>query len=713
MDHDKMDHEKHGEHGQTDHEHKEHMDHGSMDHDKMDHEKHGEHGQTDHEHKEHEHKEHEHKEHEHKEHMDHGSMDHEHMEHQGHHGSMVKDFQRRFIVSIILTIPVLILSPMIQEFLGFSLTFYGADYVLFFVSSAIFVYGGYPFFKGFYGEIRNRAPGMMTLIAVAITVAYVYSAAVTFGLGGAVFFWELATLIDIMLLGHWFEMRSVMGASRALDELSKLMPEIAHRVEDEEIEDIPIEDLAVGDRVLVRPGERIPADGMVAEGKSSVDESLLTGESLPVEKIEGAEVIGGSVNGEGSLTVEVEKTGKDSFISQMTDLVKRAQESRSRTQDIADRAAFFLTIIALTAGALTFALWLPSMALEFSLERSVTVMVITCPHALGLAIPLVVAHSTSLSARRGILIRDRAAFENARALDVVVFDKTGTLTEGKFGVTDVVMLDKGYDRSEALRYAASVEESSEHPIARAIASETKDRESISDFKALPGIGVEAMVAGKKVRVVSSKEHEVPEELRGKTTVLLMIDEKPIAVIALADRIRKESVEAVRELREMGVRPVMLTGDSEDVARSVAEALGIEEYFAEVMPDKKAEKIKELRDQHLKVAMVGDGINDAPALVSGDVGIAIGAGADVAIESADIVLVKNDPMAVVSVIKLAKATYSKMVQNLLWATGYNAVAIPLAAGVLYGYGILLSPAVGAALMSLSTVIVAINAGLLRV
>ena len=675
------------------------MEHDKKDHDHMDHNK------MDHKQKD-------------TEHANHGGMDHEHMEHSrmdhgGHHASMAKDFQRRFIVSMILTIPVLILSPVIQEFLGFSLAFNGAGYVLFLLSSAIFIYGGYPFFRGFSDEMKKRAPGMMTLIAIAITVAYVYSTAVTFGLEGMVFYWELATLIDIMLLGHWFEMRSVMGASRALDELSRLMPDIAHRIDGEKVEDVPIEDLTAGERVLVRPGERIPADGTVVEGNSSVDESLLTGESLPVEKGEGSEVIGGSVNGEGSLTVEVKKTGKDSFISQMTDLVRKAQASRSRTQDLADRAAFFLTIIALTAGALTFAVWLPSMDLEFSLERSVTVMVITCPHALGLAVPLVVAHSTSLSARRGILIRKREAFENARALDVIVFDKTGTLTEGKFGVTDILVLDSSYKKDEALMYAASVEESSEHPIARAIASETKDRGSVSDFKALPGVGVEAVVDGKRIQVVSSKGHEIPEELRGRTTVLLSIDEKPIAVIALADRVRKESAEAVREIKEMGIKPVMLTGDRDDVAKRVAGELGIEEYFAEVMPDKKAEKIVALRAQNLRVAMVGDGINDAPALASADVGIAIGAGADVAVESADIVLVKNDPMAVVSVIKLARATYSKMVQNLAWATGYNAVAIPLAAGVLYGYGVLLSPAVGAILMSLSTVIVAINAGLLRV
>lgn len=644
--------------------------------------------------------------------MNHKNMDHKDMEH-GHHTSMVRDFQRRFIVSLILTLPVLLLSPMIQEFFGFSILFPGAEYILFITSTVILLYGGYPFFKGFYGELKDRVPGMMTLIALAISVAYLYSSATTLGLEGGVFFWELATLIDIMLLGHWFEMRSVMGASRALEELSKLMPEMAHRIKDGEIKDVHIKELAIGDRVLVRPGERIPADGTVVEGKSSVDESLLTGESLPVEKGEGSEVIGGSVNGEGSLTVEVKKTGKDSFISQMTDLVRKAQESRSRTQDLADRAAFFLTIIALTAGALTFAVWLPSTDLEFSLERSVTVMVITCPHALGLAVPLVVAHSTSLSARRGILIRKREAFENARALDVVVFDKTGTLTEGKFGVTDILMLDSSYKRDEALMYAASVEESSEHPIARAIASETKDRGSVSDFKALPGVGVEAVVGGKRIRVVSSKGHEIPEELRGRTTVLLSIDEKPIAVIALADRVRKESAEAVREIKEMGIKPVMLTGDRDDVAKRVAGELGIDEYFAEVMPDKKAEKIIALRAQNLRVAMVGDGINDAPALASADVGIAIGAGADVAVESADIVLVKNDPLAVVSVIKLARATYSKMVQNLAWATGYNAVAIPLAAGVLYGYGVLLSPAVGAILMSLSTVIVAINAGFLKV
>ncbi|HIH78163.1 MAG TPA: cadmium-translocating P-type ATPase [Halobacteria archaeon] len=655
----------------------------------------------------HEHMNHEQMNHE---HMD---MDHGHMEHKGHHDSMVKDFQKRFIISIILTIPVLILSPMIQQFLGFSLIFQGIEYVLFLISSVIFVYGGYPFFKGFYDEVRKKALGMMTLVAVAITVAYSYSTAVTFGLEGTVFFWELATLIDIMLLGHWFEMRSIVGASRALEELSKLMPDIAHRVKGEMVEDVPVEDLAPNDRVLVRPGERLPADGIVVDGKSSVDESLLTGESVPVKKEVGSQVIGGSVNGEGSLIIEVNKTGKDSFISQITDLVEKAQASKSRTQDIANRAAFFLTILALTAGALTFALWLPSMDLGFSLERSVTVMVITCPHALGLAVPLVVAHSTSLSARKGILIRDRVSFEKARALDIVVFDKTGTLTEGKFGVSDVVMLDDGYKKDDVLRYADSVEENSEHPIARAIASETKDRENIRDFKALPGTGVEAMVGGRKVRVVSSKEHEIPERLKDKTTVILVIDEKPVAIIALSDRIRKESVETVRELKKIGVKPVMLTGDREDVARNVAEELGIEEYFAEVMPDEKAQKIEELRRRGLMVAMVGDGINDAPALASADVGIAIGAGADVAVESGDIILVKSDPMAVVSAIDLSRATYGKMAQNLLWATGYNAVAIPLAAGVLYGYGILLSPAVGAILMSLSTVIVAINAGLLRV
>lgn len=678
------------EHDEKDHEQKDHerMDHSKMDHDKMSQE----------------HKDHKQEA---SEHASHGGMD-----HGGHHASMVKDFQKRFIVSLILTVPVLILSPMTQEILGFSFTFQGAGYVLFAVSSAIFLYGGYPFFKGFSDEMRKRAPGMMTLIAVAITVAYVYSTAVTFGLEGMVFYWELATLIDIMLLGHWFEMRSLMGASRALEELSKLMPDVAHRIAGEKVEDVPIERLVPGDTVLVRPGERVPADGIVTEGNSSVDESLLTGESLPVEKEKGSEVIGGSVNGEGSLTVEVKKTGKDSFISQITELVRKAQASRSRTQDLADRAAFFLTIIALAAGALTFALWLPSMHLSFALERAVTVMVITCPHALGLAVPLVVARSTSLSARKGVLIRERTAFERARDLDVIVFDKTGTLTEGRFGVTDVVMLDSSYEKDEALTYAASVEENSEHPIARAIASETKDRERASDFRAMPGIGVEAMVTGRKVRVESSKGHEIPKEVESKTTVLLSIDEKPVALIALSDRIRDGSAKAVRDLKELGIRPMMLTGDRQNVAKSVAAELGIEEYFAEVMPDEKAKKIEELKKRGLTVAMVGDGINDAPALASANVGIAIGAGADVAVESGDIVLVKNDPSAVVSVIKLARKTYGKMVQNLVWATGYNAVAIPLAAGVLYGYGILLSPAVGALLMSLSTVIVAVNAGLLR-
>jgi len=389
------------------------------------------------------------------------------MDHGGHHASMVKDFQKRFIVSMILTLPVLILSPMTQEILGFSFTFQGAGYVLFAVSSAIFLYGGYPFFKGFSDEMRKRAPGMMTLIAVAITVAYVYSTAVTFGLEGMVFYWELATLIDIMLLGHWFEMRSLMGASRALEELSRLMPDVAHRIVGEKMEDVPIERLVPGNTVLVRPGERVPADGIVIEGNSSVDESLLTGESLPVEKEKGSEVIGGSVNGEGSLTVEVKKTGKDSFISQITELVRKAQASRSRTQDLADRAAFFLTIIALVAGALTFSLWLPSKHLSFALERAVTVMVITCPHALGLAVPLVVARSTSLSARKGILIRERAAFERARALDVIVFDKTGTLTEGKLNVSQVITIGNT-DKISLLSYVASLEKHSSHPIGKGL-----------------------------------------------------------------------------------------------------------------------------------------------------------------------------------------------------------------------------------------------------
>ncbi len=644
---------------------------------------------------------------------------------------MIADYRRRFWVSLALTVPILLLSPSIRAFLGLedALSFPGDRWALFLLASGVYFYGGWPFIKGLVNELWARAPGMMTLIALAVSVAYFYSSAVVFGLSGKVFFWELATLIDIMLLGHRIEMRSVMGASRALEALVKLMPTVAHRLDDgDRIEDVPVAMLRAGDRVLVRPGEKIPTDGVIVEGRSSLNESMLTGESRPVSKGEGDEVIGGAINGEGSLVIEVRKTGEDTYLSQVIRLVREAQASRSRTQDLANRAAQWLTYIAIGAGSLTLVVWLALGAeFEFALERMVTVMVITCPHALGLAVPLVVAVSTALGARRGLLIRDRAAFERARELDAVIFDKTGTLTEGRFGVSDVVVLDPELDEARVLALAGALERQSEHPIARGITEAMEAQglapESIEQFRALPGEGVAARAGDREVKVVSpgylrrngitvDDERVTRLAEQGKTVVYLLVDERPAAAIALADIVRPESFEAVRRLQAMGIRCIMLTGDARIVAQAVARELGLDDFFAEVLPHEKAEKVREVQSRGLRVAMVGDGVNDAPALVAADVGIAIGAGTDVAVESADIVLVRNDPRDVAAIMALSRATYRKMIQNLLWATGYNAVAIPLAAGVAAPWGIMLSPAAGAALMSLSTVIVAINAKLLE-
>lgn len=601
--------------------------------------------------------------------------------------------------------------------------------MVFALSTVIFFFGGYPFLKGIVDELLSKSPGMMTLIAVAITVAYVYSSAVVFGLQGRYFFWELATLIDVMLLGHWVEMRSVMGASRALEELVKIMPSDAHLIKDSQIVDVKVEELKAGNRVLVKPGEKIPVDGMVVDGETSVNESMLTGESKSVPKKVDSEVIGGSINGEGSITVEVKKTGKETYLNQVIELVSQSQESKSRTQDLANRAAFILTVIALTVGAITLLAWLSyGGEFVFAIERAVTVMVITCPHALGLAIPLVVAVSTSLAAKSGLLIRERQAFERARNLQAVVFDKTGTLTEGRFGVTDVIPLSD-VEEEEVLRLAASLESNSGHPIAQGVYNTAMEKEvelaKVEHFEAIAGKGVRGSVDGKELKMVSpgylqekgikiEVDNEKIEKVQqqGKTVVFLLDGEKPLGAVALADIIRSESREAIEQLKKMGINCMMLTGDNRFVAQWVAEELDLDNYFAEVLPHEKADKVKEVQKQYV-VAMVGDGVNDAPALVQADVGIAIGAGTDVAVESADIVLVKNDPRDAVDVISLSRKTYSKMFQNLLWATGYNAFAIPLAAGVLYAWGILLSPAVGAILMSLSTVIVAINARLLKV
>ncbi len=643
---------------------------------------------------------------------------------------MVADFRRRFWISLVLTVPVVATSAMLQHLFGLrsALAFPGDTWVSFAFASAVYVYGGWPFLTGLLSELRRWRPGMMTLVAIAISVAYVYSAAVVLGLPGTIFFWETATLIDIMLLGHWIEMRSVLGASRALEQLVRLLPAEAHRLGgDGSIEDVPVSALRHGDRVLVKPGERVPTDGVVAEGRTSVNQAMLTGESQPVEKGEGDEVIGGSVNGEAAITLQVTKTGADTYLSQVIDMVRRAQETRSRTQDLANRAALWLTLVALGGGAVTLTAWLVlGREFDFALERMVTVMVIACPHALGLAVPLVVAVSTSLSARQGLLIRDRSAFERARALDAVLFDKTGTLTEGRFGVTDVVALDGGGDQS-VLRLAAGLESRSEHPIAAGIVRAAAERGlgygAAAEFVAIPGKGAQGTVDGVAVKVVSPgylREHgRLPGDPRiaalaeqGKTVVYVLRDDAVIGAIGLADIVRAESREALARLRRRGVRVMMLTGDAAPVARWVAGELDLDEYFAEVLPDQKAAKVQEVQRRGMAVAMVGDGVNDAPALVQADVGIAIGAGTDVAVESADIVLVRSDPRDVAALVELAGATYRKMVQNLWWATGYNAVALPLAAGVLAGAGILLSPAIGAVLMSASTVIVAINARRLR-
>ncbi|MGQ9675441.1 MAG: heavy metal translocating P-type ATPase [Chloroflexota bacterium] len=642
-----------------------------------------------------------------------------------------EDYGHRFWVTLVLTIPVLVYTELVQNPLGFTPpAFPGSQWLPLALSTAIFFYGGSVFLRGGYQELSVRLPGMMTLISLAITVAYVYSLASEFVIAGMPLYWELDTLIVIMLLGHWLEMRAVGGARGALAELAKLLPDTAELVVDERLEKVGIERLKVGDLVLVRPGARIPADGRVEEGESSVNEALITGESRPVTKSPNDEVIAGAINGEGSLRVRVTKTGQETALAGIMLLVEQAQKSRSRAQALADRAAFYLVLVAIGAGAITSIAWLLAGAPgAFALERTVTVLVIACPHALGLAIPLVIAISTTLAARNGLLVRDRLALEMAREVDVVVFDKTGTLTLGEQRVAAVVAIDS-LNENDALALAAAVEGDSEHVVARAVRQAARERRlrppKVSGFEAIPGRGARARIDGHVVQVGGPRLLELlgqqPSGIlleaterwgrEGKTVVYLVADGRPQAAIALADAIRPESYDAVHGLRERGVRVAMLTGDSEDVARWVAGELGIDEYFAQVLPESKADRVRELRERGQTVAMVGDGVNDAPALVTADVGIAIGAGTDVAIESAGIILVKNDPRDVVRIVELSRASYSKMVQNLFWATGYNVVAIPLAAGVLAPYGIVLIPAVGALLMSVSTVIVALNAQLLR-
>ena len=659
-------------------------------------------------------------------HQDHDHHERTHQEHD-HHGMMVMDFKRRFFTSLILMIPIMILSPMIQMFMGVDWRFSGDSIILFALSSFLFVYGGTPFLQGARDELKEKAPGMMTLIAFAISVSYIYSTFAIFLNIGNDFFWELATLIVIMLLGHWIEMKSVMGASRALDELLKLMPEEAHLIHNNgEVEDVPVGLLKAGDKVLIKPGEKIPIDGIVFEGGSDVNEAMITGESVPVQKKDGDEIIGGSINGEGILKFKVSKVGDETFLSQVIKLVREAQASKSKTQRLADTAAKWLFYLAVTAGTATFVAWiLAEKDISFAIERAVTVIIISCPHALGLATPLVTAVSTSIGAKKGLLIRNRGAFESARKLNSVVFDKTGTLTEGEFGITDLIAIDRSEEDLLAIAY--SVESNSEHPIAKGIVKEGKKknlkRREVNDYRNLTGKGLQAVVDGKEVMIVSPgyiKSENIRfdeahyEELaqQDKTVVFVLENRELIGYIALSDIIRDTAKEAVYTLRSMGIESIMLTGDNQRVASYVAKELNLDSVIAEVLPQEKSDIIEELRRKGKRVAMTGDGVNDAPSLAKADLGIAIGAGTDVAIETADIILVKSNPLDVVYIIRLSKATYRKMIQNLIWATGYNSVSLPLAAGVLYNQGIVISPALGAVLMSLSTIIVAINARLLK-
>ena len=654
-------------------------------------------------------------------------MERSHAAHDKHAGHSPEMFRRKFWLSLALTLPALVFSPAVQSWFGLDWSFAGSQYIPAVFGLAIFFYGGQVFLKGARAELADRLPGMMTLISMAITVAFGYSLAVTLNLvEGMDFWWELATLVTIMLLGHWLEMASVMNAQGALNELAKLLPDEAELVGGAKI---PVASLKIGDRVLVRPGGHIPADGEVVSGESDVNESMLTGESKPVKKTLKALVIGGTINGSGALTIKITRVGGDTALAGIMKLVKEAQTSKSKTQIVADKAAFYLTFVALGAALITGVAWaIAGESAAFILERIVTVLVIACPHALGLAVPLVTAISTTLAAKNGILVRQRVALEAARNIDIILFDKTGTLTRGEQGVVGVVT--DGAEQ-ELLAMAAAVEAESEHPIARAIVQSAKDQKlnvpQASGFSALAGRGAKATVRGHELhiggpRLAEELDATLPDFVQkatqaaaadGKTIVFVIDQHKTVrGAILLADVIRVESKEAVATLHHMGKRVAMLTGDSQGVAAWVAKELGIDEYFAEVLPERKAETVKQLQADGSRVAMVGDGVNDAPALTQADIGIAIGAGTDVAIESAGIVLASSDPRGVAKTVRLSKATYRKMLQNLGWATGYNALAIPLAAGVTAALGFVLSPAFGAALMSLSTIVVAVNAQFLR-
>ena len=649
------------------------------------------------------------------------------------HTGMIADFKKRFYVVLILTLPIMLLSEMIQQWLNIQISFPGSNYVLLALSSIVFFYGGWPFLQGLVNEARAKNPGMMFLIGFAITVAYSYSVAIVFGLKGMDFFWELATLILIMLLGHWIEMKSVAGASRELELLVQLMPDDAHLLEGEKETDVKTATLKENDIILIKPGEKVAADGIISDGESYLNESMLTGESKPVQKKKGDKVIAGSINGNGAIKITVAHGAKDSYLSQVIKLVQDAQNSKSNTQLLADKAAKWLTVIALLAGIGTFLYWyLTGQTLAFAMERMVTVIVICCPHALGLAVPLIVAKSTALSAKNGLLIKNRTAFENARKITTIVFDKTGTLTVGKFEVSKIVPISPSLlegagvkPEDELLRLAAALEQKSEHPIATGILLKVKDLKitvpATENFNAITGKGVEATVEGKKILVVSpgylkDENIPIPEGFTAndtETVVFVLINNELAGYIALSDKIRPESAEAIKTLKQNNIKSILLTGDNSKVAASVSKTLGMDSFFAEVLPHQKLEKIKELQSKGEFVAMTGDGVNDAPAFAQADIGIAVGSGSDIAAETAGIVLVNSNPTDIVNLILFGKATYKKMIQNLIWATGYNVVALPLAAGVLYNQGVLLSPAAGAALMTISTVVVAINASLLKV
>ena len=652
-----------------------------------------------------------------------------HDKHAGHSPAMFRD---KFWLSLLITLPVVFWSEHIQSLLGYQApVFTGSAYIPPVLGTVIFLYGGLVFIQGAWRELKTRLPGMMTLISLAIVVAFLFSWIAELGLIQAeALWWELATLVSIMLLGHWIEMRSIVQAQGALQELAKLLPDTATRITENGEEEVAVNELKEGELVLVRPGENIPVDGILRKGKSDVNEAMITGESVPVKKQIGDEVIAGTNNGDGSLQIEVTGTGDNTKLSGIMKLVAEAQASKSRAQNLADRAARLLTGIAVAAGLLTLIGWqLVGMPIDFTIVRVVTVLVIACPHALGLAVPLVVAISTTLGAFGGLLVRDRFGLEEARNLDTVIFDKTGTLTLGEFRVVNLSTKD-GVSEEEALQLAAGVESESEHPLARGIIKTAEERNitipSAEGFRALKGKGVAATVNGIEYHMggpnlLNEENTEVPQALKetseaaaehGQAAIYLLQNGTAIAVFTVADAVRKESKEAIAALQSRGLEVAMLTGDSKAVADAVAEELGIDTVFAEVLPEDKASKVQELQAMGKKVAMIGDGVNDAPALATANIGIAIGAGTDVAVEAGHIVLVRSDPRDIPRIITLSRATYGKMVQNLWWAAGYNIIAIPLAAGVLAGWGILLSPAVGAVLMSASTVIVAINAQLLR-